>query len=509
MPLDILKTADGAACDRHAAASGVPGLILMQAAGGAVARAIQARWARRRVLILCGPGNNGGDGFICAAVLRQAGWPVRVALLGEAGALTGDAAQAFALWDGPVEALTVDSPGDAQLVVDAVFGAGLSRPLGGVVADLAAKLHDTGLPVVAVDLPSGLAGDRDAPAGAVMPAALTVTFHRRKPAHCLEPAASICGELVLADIGIPDGWQDAVTPVAQLNAPELWAAELHWPQASTHKHKRGRLVVFSGGASSTGAARMAAIAGLRAGAGLVTLASPPSAMLVNASALTAVMLKRWDSEADSGEFLTGLRATAAVLGPAAGIGEATRHAVGSVLAQPAPLVLDADALTSFEDEPEALFAQLRVHDVLTPHAGEFERLFPGLLAASTNRIEAARSAAKRAGCVVLLKGADTVIAAPGRTPVINRHASPALATAGSGDTLAGIIGGLLAQTVPAFDAACAAAWLHGDAGLRLGAGLIAEDLAGMLPAVLQALSARQARGRARDRLSAPSKPSGR
>ncbi|WP_417483702.1 NAD(P)H-hydrate dehydratase [Maricaulis salignorans] len=502
MPLDVLKTADCGACDRFAASAGVPGSVLMEAAGLAVARAIRTRWARRPALILCGPGNNGGDGFVCARILRQAGWPVRVALLGDPAGLKGDAAAALELWDGPVEAMTAGSLGDAGLVVDAIFGAGLSRPLEGVAAQLAIALAERSIPVIAVDLPSGIGGDRPDPDGITMRADLTVTFHARKPAHCLEPAASLCGERVVADIGIPAGWRDAVTPLGRINQPALWHSALPTPEAGTHKHQRGRLVVFSGGASSTGAARLAAMAGLRAGAGLVTLASPGSAMLVNAGALTAVMLKRWDGEADSGEFLTTLRASAAVMGPAAGVGEPTRRAVCEALVQPAPLVLDADALTSFENRPEVLFERLRPIDVITPHVGEFERLFPGLLTGSENRIDAVIMAARLTGCVVLLKGADTVIAAPGQGVVINRHASPALATAGSGDVLAGLIGGLLAQSVGPFDAACAAAWLHGDAGLRLGAGLTAEDIPGMLPNVLQALAARCARARALRRLSA-------
>jgi hydroxyethylthiazole kinase-like uncharacterized protein yjeF len=502
MPLDVLKTADSRACDRYAAAAGVPGFTLMQAAGAAVAKAILSRWAMRPVLILCGPGNNGGDGFVCGHVLRQAGWPVRVALLGEPSALKGDAAAALALWNGPVEPMTALSLGDAGLVVDGVFGAGLSRPLDDLVAELAARLASGRLPVVAIDLPSGISGDQSAPEGITFRADLTVSFHCRKPAHCLEPTASLCGEIVIADIGIPDGWRSAVSPLARLNTPAWWRQALPMPQAGTHKHQRGRLVVFSGGPSSTGAARLAAIAGLRVGAGLVTLASPASALLVNAAALTAVMLKRWDAAADTGEFLVSLRASAAVIGPAAGVGETTRRAVLEALTQSVPLVLDADALTCFEAEPQALFDRLRPGDVITPHTGEFERLFPGLLAGSANRIEAASEAARLAGCVVLLKGADTVIAGEGQVPTINRHASPALATAGSGDVLAGLIGGLLAQGVPACEAACSAAWLHGDAGLRLGQGLIAEDLPGMLPQVLQALSDRAAREHALERLGA-------
>jgi NAD(P)H-hydrate epimerase len=502
MPLDVLKTADTGVCDRFAARQGAAGFVLMQAAGEAVAAAILARWAARPVLVLCGPGKNGGDGYVCAWALQRAGWPVRIASLGDPAALEGDAARARALWHGPVEPLSADSTANAELIVDALFGAGLNRPMEGVAAELAGQLAERAIPVVAIDLPSGIAGDRACGLGAAFRADLTVSFHRPKPAHCLEPAATACGELVIADIGIPDGWQALAAPVARLNSPELWIDALPRLAASTHKHRRGHLVVFSGGAASTGAARLSALTGLRAGAGLVTLASPPSALLVNAAAATAVMVHRWEREGDTAALLWELRASACVIGPAAGVGEATRRAVLACLSHDGPVVLDADALTSVEADPEALFASLRASDVLTPHIGEFERLFPGLLAAAPNKLEAVNHAAERAGCVVLLKGPDTVIASIGHTSVINRHANPVLATAGSGDVLAGLIGGLLAQGVAAFDAACAGAWMHGDAGLRLGQGVIAEDLPGAVPAVLQALSARAARAAARARLDA-------
>ncbi|MEA1942806.1 MAG: NAD(P)H-hydrate dehydratase [Pseudomonadota bacterium] len=494
---DILLTKDCGACDRHAAENGVSGERLMDAAGRAVAAAIRRRWAPRPALVLCGPGNNGGDGFVCAAALREAGWPVRVALLGERDRLSGDAAWAAARWDGPVEAATVDGLAGAGLVVDAIFGAGLNRPPEGLAADLIAAMAQTACPVIAVDLPSGIDGDRAAAGGAVAPVALTVTFHRRKPAHMLEPAASLCGEIVLADIGIPASWRRAVAPCAVENRPDQWYPVLPEARAGDHKHARGRLAVFTGGASSTGAARLAARAGLRAGAGLVTLVSPPGALMVNATASTAVMVRRWPGPAETADLLGELRAEVAVMGPAMGVGEATREAVLSALAHPGALVLDADALTSFEQARDALFAALRPGDVLTPHPGEFRRLFPDLDDASAgNRIGQARRASERAGCTVLLKGPDTVIAAPGRVPAVNRHASPALATAGSGDVLAGLIGGLAAQGVDGFDAACAAAWLHGDAALHLGGGLIAEDLTEALTARLQALHREQHRGRA-------------
>ena len=270
-------------------------------------------------------------------------------------------------------------------------------------------------------------------------------------------------------------------PVA--NGPDLWAARFPWPSDDGHKHDRGRLVVVSGGASHTGAARLAARAGLRVGAGLVTMLSPPGAVLVNAAHLEAVMLRAFANPAALAEACE--TASAVIIGPAAGVGEGTCANLRALLAGQAPLVLDADALTSFADDPAALFAHLRPLDVLTPHEGEFERLFPGLLA--EGRKAAARKAAARSGAVVLLKGPRTLIATPQGATVENRNASPFLATAGSGDVLAGIIGGLIAQGMASFDAACAAAWLHGEAARSFGPGLIAEDLPGLLPPVLKGL----------------------
>lgn len=492
---DVLTTADSMACDRFAEMRGVTGTSLMRAAGQAVADAIVARWAPRRVLVLCGPGNNGGDGFIAAQALRQAGWPVSLVLLGDAAALRGDARWAFEQWSGATGAFGKAGLDDAELVIDALFGAGLTRPLEGALADLAVLLADRPIPVVAVDLPSGQNGDLSSPDGAAIQADLTVTFNTLKPAHILSPAAENCGEVVVADIGIPQDWGEEIPTLASLNTPEQWYANLSRPGAETHKHRKGRLLVFSGGASSTGAARLAARAGLRVGAGLVTLASPPAAMQVNAVHSTAVMLARWPEPGEAAAALEAARATVGVIGPALGVTDAGRRAVLSALSGETPLVLDADALGVFAEEPAALLGKLRPVDVLTPHVGEFERLFPGLLEGECNKISAVQAASERAGCAVLLKGSDTVIAKGGVGTRVNRHASPALATAGSGDVLAGMIGGFMAQGMTGFDAACAASWLHGDCALTLGEGLIAEDLEAVLPYRLQALH-REARRRA-------------
>lgn len=470
----ILGTHDIARCDRFAMAHGVAGTELMEAAGAAVTEAIERRWAARPTLILFGPGNNGGDGYVVARHLAAHGWPVTLASLVDIEQLKGDARWACQHWPGEVRPAEAVDPTAFALIVDAMFGAGLSRGLDGLAADLVRQCNQSDAVRVAIDLPSGLSGDLVALDGPVFEADLSVTFHRLKPAHVLQAGRTFCGDVVCAEIGIPDGWQAQVQPVARENVPGLWQRALPESGAGTHKHEKGRLAVFSGPAGSTGAARLAAMAGLRSGAGLVTVLSPASAMAENAEQLTAIMLREMGEPA--AQALCALRAGAAVMGPAYGTGPVTREHVLDALGGKAPLVLDADALSSFEHHGTDLFVALRRDDVLTPHVGEFRRLFPGLLEDAQNKIEAVRLAAEMAGCVVLLKGPDTVVSAPGQIPVVNRHASPTLATAGSGDVLAGLIAGLVVQGMDAFLATCAAAWLHGDAGLRLGSGLVAEDL---------------------------------
>ena len=496
----VLSAGDTAVCDAFAVEQGVASFSLMQSAGGLLAEEIRRRWAPRPVLIACGPGNNGGDGYICAAHLLEAGWSVTIAAIGDPESLRGDARTAYLAWDGPVQPLEGTDPAAFGLVVDALFGAGLDRPLAGAVAEFCRQLNACDAAVIAVDLPSGQNGDAGAPDGVAVEADLTVTFHTAKLAHLVEPAASSCGELVIAGIGIPQGWEAKAGPMAYRNSPALWGAALPVIGAQSHKHQRGRLVVFTGGASSTGAGRLAGEAGLRAGAGLVTLASPAEAVAVNAAQSTAVMVRPWAGGYESEAVLQACRADVAVIGPGAGVGAGTKQAVESLLTARARAVLDADALTSYENDLPELLDSLRPGDVLTPHIGEFRRVFPGLLEASAHKLEAAQRAAAEAGCTVLLKGADTVIASPDQLAVINRHSSPDLATAGSGDVLAGMIGGLMAQGMSGFDAACAAAWMHGDAGRRCGAGLTAERLLEAIVPARTALDSRLNRQRVQRRL---------
>jgi hydroxyethylthiazole kinase-like uncharacterized protein yjeF len=401
--------------------------------------------------------------------------------MGEPGALRGDAAEAAHAWGGEIGELSPASLNGAELVVDALFGAGLSRLLPKAVADLLRAAEASRVPLVAVDLPSGLPGDGDAPLDYAPRCALTVTFHRRKLAHVLQPGRDLCGEVVVADIGLGD-----TRPPLYENTPALWLAKFPWPSNTAHKHSRGRLIVVSGEAWKTGAARLAARAALRIGAGLVTLLSPPDALMVNAAHLEAVMLAPFETDQALGQAAED--AEAAVIGPAAGVNEETLANVLALARTGAALVIDADALTVFRDDPDELFRVLDRDDVLTPHPGEFERVFPGLLKSAPNKVEAAREAARRAGAVVLVKGADTVIAAPDGRAAVNLNGVPWLATAGSGDVLAGFIGGLLTQGMESFEAACAGAWIHAACGAAFGPGLISEDLPGLAPRVLADLT---------------------
>jgi NAD(P)H-hydrate epimerase len=490
---EILTVAQSYAADRYAADHGVPSLDLMENAGRAVADEIARRWTARPTLVLCGPGNNGGDGFVAARHLLARGWPVRVAMLGGRARLKGDAAAMASRWSGDVSELAPDSIGGAELVVDAIFGAGLARPLEGAVRETVLAINESDVEVIAVDVPSGLHGDLaralEGLDGAAVRADLTITFFRKKPAHVLMPGRLLCGNVLVADIGIPVAALKQIQPHIFENGPALWAADFPWPQPLGHKYLRGHAVVVSGPAHATGAARMAARAALRVGAGLVSVASPPDAVSVNAAALTAIMVKPFSGAAGLAQLLEDARLNAVIIGPGCGVGRQTQDLVGAVLASRAAAVLDADALTSFSGEPSALFLQLREPAVLTPHVGEFGRIYPGLLEGTPTRIEAARDAAARAKCTVLLKGADTVIAAAAGRIVVNTNAPPELATAGAGDVLSGLIGGLLAQGMNSFEAASAAAWLHGEAAGRFGPGLIAEDLPEMLPSLLAALRA--------------------
>ena len=483
-----MARADGIAASRNIAARG-----LMQAAGRAVAeRALAmlgARGAGRRVLVLAGRGNNGGDGFVAARHLLASGTNVRVALLGAITDLRGDAALAAADWPGPIEAGKPETllP-ETDLVIDALLGAGLAGPARDDFAAVIAALNASPWPVLAVDVPSGVNGTTGAISRIAVEADETVTFVRGKPGHRLLPGKLLCGLVRVADIGMPEDIITEIGAVTFANEPALWLEKFPWPRPGGHKFDRGHALIVAGPPHKGGAARLAARAALRAGAGLVTVGSTAAALPINACHLTAIMLEVVEDAADLGTVLTDRRKNAVVLGPGGGVGKRTLDMTITALRSGAAVVLDADAITSASDEAAHLFANIAATPVrpvvLTPHEGEFARLFPDV---TGDKLVRARAAAARSGAVVVLKGPDTVVAAPDGRAAINATAPPTLATAGSGDVLAGFVAGLLAQGMPGWEAACAGVWLHGAAATKFGPGLIAEDLPELLPGVLREL----------------------
>jgi ADP-dependent NAD(P)H-hydrate dehydratase / NAD(P)H-hydrate epimerase len=484
--VELLTPAEMSEADRLTVAGGTSEFVLMRRAGAAVAAAAARMAGEGDFLVFAGPGNNGGDGLVAAMELRRAGRQVRVVLLTERDSLVGSAGLAARAYDGPLERFSVAADMSAALIIDALFGAGLSRGLNGDAFSAVEAINGTGRPVLSVDLPSGIDGRTGESRNAAVKAQRTVTFFRLKPGHLLLPGRFHCGETEIAQIGIPDSVLATIRPKTFHNLSLLWREHLKGPAPDDHKYTRGHVLVVSGPVYATGAARLAAAGALRAGAGAVTVASPPDALLVNATHLTAIMVRPFDDPDALATLLAKRTPVAAVIGPGNGVGAGTIANVEAVLATEAAVVLDADALTSFEGSPERLFKAIAARPqpvVLTPHQGEFRRLFPE----RASRLDTVRAAAERSGAIVVLKGPDTVIAAPDGRAAINSNAPPHLATAGSGDVLAGIIAGLLAQRMPAFEAAAAGVWMHGAAGAAMGRGLIAEDLPPALPAVLRKL----------------------
>ena len=495
-----MTPAEMSEADRFAISAGTPGIQLMERAGLAVANeATRLTKSRGRIAILCGPGGNGGDGFVAARLLGTRGYAVELGLLGRRDALKGDPALAAARYDGPIlDAAAVDLA-RADCVIDALFGAGLARDIDGeakAIIDRVNTFARAGGRVLAVDVPSGIDGETGKIRGAAVEASASVTFFRLKPGHLLLPGRTLAGEIRLADIGIPEAALGAIAPQAFVNAPAVWRAALPHAGVASHKYERGAALVLSGSGHHTGAARLAARAGLRAGAGIVSVASPPDAVAVNAAHLTAVMVAPFANAREFEALLADERRRAIVLGPGAGVGATLRKLVAAALTKPArdrTIVLDADALTSFAGDAARLAGLIKRgghQAVMTPHEGEFAKLFEGATGVrlGDDKLARARAAARLTGAVVLIKGADTVVAAPDGRATIGWDLPPWLATAGSGDVLSGLVAGLAAQGMAAFEAASAAVWLHGACGRAVGPGLIAEDLPEALPGVLRALA---------------------
>jgi len=491
MGFELLTSSEMKRAEQLAGDAGLSGAVLMERAGYAVARSVQSLvQTGGNILVVCGPGNNGGDGFVAGQILSDRGYNVELVFLGFLENLVGEALSAALSWQGPIVSAEQANILDTDIVVDGLFGSGLSRDIVGENRILIERINASGKRVVAIDVPSGVVSDTGQVRGISIRATRTVTFFRQRPGHFLYPGKVQCGDIEVADIGISDTCLSLINPKTSLNMPELWPNALLPPREDGHKYSRGHLVVVSGGIENTGAARLAADAALRVGAGLVTVASPSDALAINAAALTDVMVRRSDGVDGLVALIGDQRRNAFVIGPGNGVGSVTRGRVRVALEAQRALVLDADALTSFEgrlDELSGLIDEQHQNLVVaTPHEGEFVRLFRSKteIISLDSRIERVSAAASFLGIVFVLKGPDTLVAAPDGRVVINTNGTPWLATAGSGDVLSGIIGGLLAQRCDAFTAASAGVWLHAEAGRQIGPGLAARDLADGLKQIL-------------------------
>jgi len=473
--LAIIDCARMAHCDSLAIASGIASFQLMEQAARVVVSAMCNLWSPRAVAILCGPGNNGGDGYAIGWMLRDLGWSVRLFAL--TAPATEDARHHAGRWGQAVGDLAVFHPQANELVVDALFGAGLTRPLAGAALQALVRCVDQQAMLVAVDVPSGLHGDTGQVWGFVAPATLTVTFARPKPAHLLRPGREMCGDLVIGDIGISDAMVTQCRPMLWRNEPALW--RLPMPNAADHKFSRGHVLLI-GSAETSGAIRLAARAARRAGVGLASVAAPAEALPLYGADQPGLMLRPIAGGQDVAALLADPRINQLVIGPGLGRGAWARDCAEAALAAARPAVLDADLFSLFAGAPTQLAHAIQAPAILTPHLGEFERVFGPM---AGDRLGAVRCAAAQTGCVIVLKGADSLIAHPDGRVILNDHASPYLATAGSGDVLAGTIAGLMAQGMAPFDAAAAGVWLHGAAGRHCGRGLIAEDLPEAIPQV--------------------------
>lgn len=494
----LLTTAEMRRAEGLALAAGISSERLMTAAGEAVFHEILRRWSLRPTTVLCGPGNNGGDGFVIARLLAAAGWPVRLGFWGNRAKSPPEAQRQAQLWAGPVETLSPQLMVGAELIIDALFGLGLSRSIDNGLASILTAISSK-IPVVAVDIPSGVGGDDGLvrgkgenlseilALGQAVKADVTVTFCRAKPGHYLWPGSALAGEVVVADIGISDDIVQKIAPKIAVNDPALWQGQLPQLSENTHKYQRGYAVV-NAGAAMTGAARLAARAAMRVGAGIVALASPPETAGLYGLALETAVIKPVVTTEDFAKVIFDKRVGAILVGPGNGVSQATQDRCFAALSTGRPVIIDADGITALSSDKE-LFNNSKLYNfLLTPHEGEFARLLGPMPEAKGSKLARASWAARQSGAVVLLKGPDTVVAHPDGRTVINANGLPDLATAGTGDVLAGTIVGLSAQGMPLFEAACAAIFLQGAAARIYGPGLIASDLPDLLPQALKDLS---------------------
>lgn len=487
----LLTPEEARQADAWTIENGKPGSELMEAAGRAVADIVvdyvgTPLEVGGEVVVLCGPGNNGGDGYVIARHLDEWGYPVRVLTHPDPSALSSDARKMSARWRGPSEPLGERPINGAAVIIDSLFGTGLNKPIEGELAGVIEDANNTDAFKLAVDIPSGLDALTGNPLGPCFQADATVTFFHKKAGQLVAPGRFYCGgadHVHVADIGIPDAALEDITPTHFANEPGLWSHAYPFQGPASHKYDRGHLLVLGGKEPTLGASRLASIAALRAGAGLVTLAASSETYPIQAGALDDIMVRRFDSAFGFIGIMSDPKINTVLLGPGAGVGEKTAELVMQATMKERHMVLDADALTSLVGRMDVLANAANCEIVLTPHEGEFARLFPEQ-DYKADRIAAVRAAAAKSGCTVVLKGVSTIVASTDGRVSIASNAPSWLSVGGTGDVLSGMIGSLMAQGMPAFEAASAAVWMHGEAGMKAGRGLIASDLIKQITHVL-------------------------
>ncbi|MDX1950377.1 MAG: NAD(P)H-hydrate dehydratase [Rickettsiales bacterium] len=447
------------------------------------------------VYILCGVGNNGGDGYITARILKERGYDIRLSNIGDLRKVSELTLQAmdFAVSSGiEIEEFDEDYLEQADLIIDAIFGIGLKRDITGDIAEIIEKINyaknsqKNKFLVFSLDVPSGVCSNTGEVRNIAIQADYTISYQTPKIGCYLLPAKNYVGKIEVADIGIPDEAFSEIYNPYFINSTDLWLDKFPFPKLESHKYHKGHIVIDGGEEDFTGASRMASIASMRVGAGLATICADEKSLPIYATSMLSVMVKRLKEIEDLEKYIKLKKVNSAVLGCGSGFDILAPLRVYHCLEEKLACVIDADVFSIFQEKPKEFIKALKKNkkSVLTPHEGEFKRVFN----VDGSKIERASKAAKLCDNVIVLKGNDTIIASPDGRIAVNNNAPTWLATAGSGDVLAGIIGGLLAQNMPSFEAACAGVWIHSECANILGQGLISEDLIDAIPLVLQSLS---------------------
>ena len=456
-----------------------PSFDLMNNAGKLSAKYINKNLPKKNILVLCGTGGNGGDGFITGNELKKYKWNVTISIIGDIEKITGDSLKAYKklkIKNTNFNDINLDN---IDYVIDAIFGIGLNRNLDNEYIKTIEKINNKKLPVIALDIPSGVNSDNGTISNATFNCFLTLTYSAYKLGHYLLPSAEKCGKIVLLDIGIPKPLIKNTKPVINLNSPSIWKDKIVWPKVNDHKYSRGCIVIIGGPKEMTGAARLAAKAAQRAGSGIVILACDKNSSDIYYRTLTSQIVKSYRNIPELKNIIKDKRINSVVIGP--GLGINNKNVVKNVLKHSNNIIIDADAITCFQNDIKSFKDLIRNKTViLTPHEGEFKKLFPNI---KGNLVDKAIYAAKKLNSIIVLKSANTIIASQNNHVILNKYGSRWLATAGSGDVLAGIIGALLSNGMDAFHAAAFGVWIHSSAGIYFGPGLIAEDISDLIPKI--------------------------